>query len=216
MKTKHFALLCILLMFCQLLQTDSETVKERKRERQNNGRGERAQARHSNNPKGRRNREQRGSLTKGKFITKEKVECSWTVNEKETTLLKVDCKKGEDAFSCAFSGSPSTCPRYAENQKVFWKEITRSLKKQKNLCKDPKALLKSKVCKTGPPTAHLRLVMDAKPETPTPKQPEKESSDCVEDIDYVDQRKVAEEHCSEMWQHLCYFIVSMIQDKKCK
>ncbi|XP_034264773.2 fibroblast growth factor-binding protein 1 [Pantherophis guttatus] len=215
MKTKYFALLCILMMFCQLLQADSETVKERKRERLNNGRGGRAQAVHNRNAKSQRNRGQRGSPTKGKFINKEKAECSWIVNEKETTLLKVDCKKGKDAFSCAFSGSPPTCPWYAENQKVFWKEITRSLKKQKNLCKDPKTLLKSKVCKTGPPTAHLRLVMEAKPETPTPQQPKKESSDCVEDIDYVDQRKVAEEYCSEMWQNLCYFIISMIQDKKC-
>lgn len=215
MKTNHFALLCILMMFCQLLQADSETVKGRKREKPNNGRGGRAQAGPNKNAKDQRNRGQRGSPTKGKFTTKEKAECSWIINEKETALLTVDCKKGEDAFSCAFSGSPSTCPRYAENQKVFWKEITRSLKKQKNLCKDPKTLLKSKVCKTGPPTAHLRLLMDAKPETPIPKQPEKESSDCVEDIDYVDQKKVAEEYCSETWQNLCYFIISMIQDKKC-
>ncbi|XP_039182473.1 fibroblast growth factor-binding protein 1 [Crotalus tigris] len=215
MKTKHFALLCILMMFCQLLQVDSEIVKERKRERPNNGREGRVQAGHNKNAKGQRNRGQKGFPTKGKFTTKEKAECSWTINEKETTLLKVDCKKGEDALSCAFSGSPSTCPQYTENQKVFWKEITRSLKKQKNLCKDPKAVLKSKVCKIGPPTAHLRLVMDTKPEIPTPKQPEKESSDCVEDIDYVDQRKVAEENCSEMWQNLCYFIISMIQNKKC-
>ncbi|XP_013915473.1 PREDICTED: fibroblast growth factor-binding protein 1-like [Thamnophis sirtalis] len=215
MKTKHFALLCIFMMFCQMLQADSETVKERKREKPNNGRAGRAQAGPNKNAKGQRNRGQRGSPTKGKFTTKEKAECSWTINEKETALLKVDCKKGEDAFSCAFSGSPSTCPQYAEKQKVFWKEITRSLKKQKNLCKDPKTLLKSKVCKAGPPTAHLRLLMDAKPETPIPKQPEKESSDCVEDIDYVDQKKVAEEYCSETWQNLCYFIISMVQDKKC-
>ncbi|XP_070613436.1 fibroblast growth factor-binding protein 1-like [Erythrolamprus reginae] len=215
MKTKHFALLCILMIFCQLLQADGETMKERKRERPNNGRGGRVQAGHNKNAKGQRNRGQRSSPTKGKFITKEKAECSWTVNEKETTLLKVDCKKGEDAFSCAFSGSPATCPRYAESQKIFWKEIIRSLKKQTNLCNNPKALLKSKVCKTGPLTAHFRLVMDAKTETPTPQQPKKESSDCVEDIDYVDQRKVAEEYCSDMWQNLCYFVISMIQDKKC-
>ncbi|KAM6441430.1 fibroblast growth factor-binding protein 1 isoform 1-T3 [Liasis olivaceus] len=210
MKVKHFALLCVLMMFSQLLQADSETVKERKRERPNNSRGGKGQPGSSKNARGQRNRGQNGSPMKGKFTTKEKAECSWSVNEKETTLLTVDCKRGEDAFSCAFSGSPSTCQRYAENQKVFWKEITRSLKKQKNLCKDHKAVLKSKVCKTGPPTAHLRLVMDAKQEIS-----KKEPIDCVEDDDYVDQKKVAEQHCSELWQPLCHFFISMIQDKKC-
>ncbi|XP_063166340.1 fibroblast growth factor-binding protein 1-like [Candoia aspera] len=213
MKIKRFALLCVFMMFSQLLQADSETVKERGRERPNNSRGGRAQPGPNKNARGQRNRGQNGSHMKGKFTTKEKAECSWNVNEKETVLLTVDCKNGDNDFSCAFSGSPSTCQRYAENKKVFWKEITRSLKKQKNLCKDPKALLKAKVCKTGPPTAHLRLVMDARQETP--KQPEKGSSDCVEEVDYMDQKKVAEEYCSETWQPLCYFLVSMIQDKKC-
>uniref|UniRef100_A0A8D2KRS4 Fibroblast growth factor binding protein 1 n=1 Tax=Varanus komodoensis TaxID=61221 RepID=A0A8D2KRS4_VARKO len=184
----------------------------------------------SDNQNGRsqKNRGAKGSH-KGKFTTKEKSECTWTLNEAETATLKIDCKSKEDTFSCEFSGNPSTCPQYAKNQKAFWKQITRSLKKQKNICKDPKSILKSKLCKTGPPTAHLRLVTlasqnpkEEKPShhakedsLPAENKPGKASSDCVEEEDYIDQRKVAEEYCGESWLSLCNFFVAMIQDKKC-
>ncbi|XP_062991476.1 fibroblast growth factor-binding protein 1 [Elgaria multicarinata webbii] len=236
MKIRYFALLCALIVFSQLLQADCESQKESRKERANSGKGGRTQPGSDNqNKRGQKNRGEKGSL-KGKFTTKEKSECTWTLNEAETATLKVDCKREENTFSCEFSGNPSTCAQYGKNQKAFWKQITRSLKKQRNICKDPKSTLKSRLCKTGPPTAHLRLVtrtsQDSKQEetvhhgretsrSPAPpvaseKQPGRESSDCVEEADYVDQKKVAEQHCSESWLSLCHFFVSMVQDKKCK
>uniref|UniRef100_A0A803SKM4 Fibroblast growth factor binding protein 1 n=1 Tax=Anolis carolinensis TaxID=28377 RepID=A0A803SKM4_ANOCA len=176
---------------------------------------------------GSNNQRTRGS-PKGKFTTKDKAMCTWTLHEAEMATLNINCKKEENTFSCKFSGKPSTCPQYAENKKMFWKQITRSLKKKQNICGDPKGILKSKVCSKGPPAAHLRLVTQAslkpkqeKPSVqvtsiPTGNQPGESSSDCVEDVDYIDQRKVAEEYCSESWLSLCNFFISMMQDKKCK
>ncbi|XP_042326527.1 fibroblast growth factor-binding protein 1 [Sceloporus undulatus] len=231
MKFGRFALLCALIMFSQLLQANCERQKGRKKERLNSETSEPD----NQNGRGQKTRGQKGSL-KGKFTTKEKAVCTWTVDEAEIATLNIDCKKEESTFSCEFSGNPSTCPSYAENKKNFWKQITRSLKKKKNICEDPKGILKSKICSKGPPSAHLRLVNQASqkpkqekpihhgretslaPATPVAAghQPGEASSDCVEEVDYIDQRKVAEEYCSETWLSLCNFFISMIQDKKCK
>ncbi|KAJ7329206.1 hypothetical protein JRQ81_015380 [Phrynocephalus forsythii] len=234
MKVRHFALLCALFMFSQLLQAEGERQKGRKKEKANNGKGGRPQSA-SNNQNGRDQKApgQKGSL-KGKFITKEKFVCTWMVNEFETATLKIDCKKEEDTFSCEFFSNPSTCPQYPENKKAFWKQITRSLKKKKNMCQDSTSVVKSRLCNKGPPSAHLRLIkqipendkqkkpvshekVPLTPVTPveTENQPEKTASECVEDIDYIDQSKVAEEYCSETWLSLCKFFISMVQDKKC-
>ncbi|XP_061440674.1 fibroblast growth factor-binding protein 1 [Rhineura floridana] len=234
MKIRRFAVLCVLVVFSQMLQADCERQKERKRERTNTGKGEKLEPGSNNrNGRGQKTQGQKGSL-KGKFVTKEKSACTWALNEAETASLKVDCKRGESTFSCEFSGSPSSCPQYAENKKSFWKQITRSLKKQKNICEDPKSILKSRICKKGPSTAHLRLVtphssrqdkpvqhgkdtsLAPVPPVTSETQPGKASSDCVDDIDYIDQSKVAEEYCSESWLSICNFFISMVQDKKCK
>ncbi|XP_060632133.2 fibroblast growth factor-binding protein 1 [Anolis sagrei] len=228
MKFRHFALLCTFIIFSQLLHVDCERQKERKKERLNSEKGQRAQAGSNNqNERGQRTRGQKGS-PKGKFTTKDKATCTWTLHEAEMATLNINCRKEESTFSCEFSGKPSTCPQYAENKKMFWKQITRSLKKKQNICDDPKGILKSKVCSKGPPAAHLRLVAQTslKPKqekplvpvtsVPTGNQPRESSSDCVEDVDYIDQQKVAEEYCSETWLSLCHFFISMVQDKKCK
>ncbi|XP_060103273.1 fibroblast growth factor-binding protein 1 [Heteronotia binoei] len=221
MKIRCLALLCALIVFSQILHTDCERQKERKKEPTRPGKG------------GRQGRGQKGAH-KGRFISKEKSPCTWTLSESETATLKIDCKREDHNVSCVFSGNPSSCPQFSENRKAFWKQITRSLKKKKNICEDPKEVLKSSVCKKGPASAHLRLVSSpsSKQENPvlqgretslataspnTPKNlPERGSSDCVEDVDYIDQRNVAEEYCSELWLSLCHFVVKMLQDKKCK
>ncbi|XP_020662245.3 fibroblast growth factor-binding protein 1 [Pogona vitticeps] len=236
MEVRHFALLCALFMFSQLLQAECERQKERKKERANAGKDGRLQSASNNqNGKSKKTPGQKSSL-KGKFITKEKFVCTWMVNEAQTAMLKIDCKKEAKAFSCEFSGNPSTCPQYPENRKAFWKQITRSLKNKKMMCQDSKSILKSRLCNKGPPSAHLRLITQkaehAKQEKPashkkevsltpvtpvtTENQPGKASSECVEDTDYIDQSKVAEEYCSESWLSLCKFFISMIQDKKCQ
>ncbi|XP_054854647.1 fibroblast growth factor-binding protein 1 [Eublepharis macularius] len=235
MKIGCLALLCTLIVLSQILHADCEGKKERKKERTNTGKGGRQHSGSSpQNGNGQKARGQKGNH-KGKFISKEKSQCTWTLNEGEAATLKIDCKREGHDVSCTFSGNPSTCPQFSENRNLFWKQITRSLKRQKNICEDSKGILKSQICKKGPASAHLRMVVTShnfereKPvlhgrETLTgtgspvssENLPEQGSSDCVEDIDYVDQKKVAEQYCSESWLSLCNFFVSMLQDKKCK
>lgn len=234
MKVRFFAIFCVLIMISQMLPADCEKQKERKKDRAGGGRAGKPEPGTDNwNGKGQKTRGQKAP-SKGKFISKEKSECTWTLSEAEMVTLKIDCKRGESRFSCRFAGNPSTCPQYAGNQKAFWKQITRSLKKQKNICEDPKGILKSSVCKKGPASAHLKLVtaLDSEQEKPVHdesvvfvapmtsvapgQQPTHASSDCVEDVEDIDQRKVAEEYCSANWVSLCNFFISMVQDKRCK
>lgn len=234
MKTSCLALLCTLIVLSQILHTDCERQKERKKEQTHTGKVGRQESRSSpQDGKGQRDRGQKVAQ-KGKFISKEKSPCTWMLSESETSTLKIDCKKEDHNISCVFSGNPSTCPQFSENRNVFWKQITRSLKKKKNICEDPKDILKSSVCRKGPASAHLRQLSshNSKQDNPvlhgikassatifsnaSKNLPERGSSDCVEDVDYIDQRKVAEEYCSELWLSLCHFFVAMLQDKKCK
>lgn len=234
MKIRCLALLCALIVFSQILHTDCERQKERKKEQTERSKGGRQESRSNHqNGKGQKGRGQKGAH-KGKFISKEKSPCTWTLSEGEIATLKIDCKKEDRNISCAFSGNPSTCPQFSENRNIFWKQITRSLKKKKNICEDPKDILKSSVCKKGPASAHLRLVNSHNPKQEDPvlherktssatvspnaaeNPPKRGSSDCVEDVDYVDQEKVAEDYCPEPWLSLCRFFVAMVQDKKCK
>uniref|UniRef100_A0A8B9SBP3 Fibroblast growth factor binding protein 1 n=1 Tax=Apteryx owenii TaxID=8824 RepID=A0A8B9SBP3_APTOW len=175
---------------------------------------------------------------KGKFKTKENAECTWAVADINAATVHIECKNGESKFWCEFSGDPSTCPQYVANQKSYWKQVSRSLKKQKQICQDPKSVLKSKVCRKGPQSAHLKLTgsslltsmgpvkmnathhakegaQTSASASVTKKQPEQNSQDCVEDIDYIDQKKVAKEYCPESLLSFCNFFITMIQDKKC-
>ncbi|XP_048365701.1 fibroblast growth factor-binding protein 1-like [Sphaerodactylus townsendi] len=234
MKVRCLALLCVLIVFSQIAHTDCRRQKERKKGQTDTDKGERLESGSSpRNGKGQSGRGQRGAH-KGKFISKEKSQCTWTLSERETATLKIDCKEKDRNVSCVFSGHPSTCPQFSENRNAFWKQITRSLKKKKDICEDPKGILKSQVCKKGPASAHLRLVTshnsqrdnlglqerETLPPAASPEAsenlPEQGSRDCVEDVDYIDQTKVAEEYCSETWLSLCKFFVTMLQDKKCK
>uniref|UniRef100_A0A8C4U0W9 Fibroblast growth factor binding protein 1 n=1 Tax=Falco tinnunculus TaxID=100819 RepID=A0A8C4U0W9_FALTI len=177
------------------------------------------------------------SSPKGKFKTKENAECTWAVTDTNAAAVHVECKHGDSKFWCEFSGDPSTCAQYAANQKSYWKQVSRSLRKQKQICQDPKSVLKSKVCRKGPRSAHLKLthsslltavgpaegtIHHAKEVVQTPaaasvteKKLEHSRQDCVEDIDYIDQKKVAEEYCPESLLSFCNFFITMVQDKKC-
>ncbi|NWI63341.1 FGFP1 protein, partial [Todus mexicanus] len=178
------------------------------------------------------------SSPKGKFKTKENAACSWEVTDMNALTVFVECKHGDSKFWCEFSGDPSTCEKYAANQKTYWKQVSRSLKKLKQICQDPQSVLKSKVCKKAPRSARLKLtrsslvksvdpaqsntIHHAKEVVQTPaaasvteKKPEHSSQDCVEDVDYIDQKKVAEEYCPESLLSFCNFFITMVQDKKC-
>ncbi|NWH66994.1 FGFP1 protein, partial [Geococcyx californianus] len=230
--------LFLLILVSQMLLTNCERQKERKKGRKGIEDGGKAQTEsNQGNVRGRKLKGGKAS-PKGKFKTKESVECTWAVTDMNATTLRVECKHGDSEFWCQFSGDPSTCSHYAMNQKSYWKQVSRSLKKQKQICQDPKSVLKSKVCRKGPRSAHLKLthsslltsvglakgntihhakevVQTPGPASVTEKKPEHSNQDCVEDIDYIDQKKVAEEYCPESLLSLCNFFITMVQDKKC-
>ncbi|XP_074721148.1 fibroblast growth factor-binding protein 1 [Strix uralensis] len=241
MRIKSFGLLCMLILVSQMLLANCERQgKERKKGRQGiEDKGKKNDKTESNQENQNRQKSKGGKASpKGKFKTKENAECTWAVTEMNAATVHVECKHGDREFWCEFSGDPSTCPQYAENQKSYWKQVSRSLKKQKQICQDPKSVLKSKVCRKGPRSAHLKLtgsslltsVGPAKGNTThhakevvqtpaaasvTKKKLEHSPQDCVEDIDYIDQKKVAEEYCPESLLSFCNFFITMVQDKKC-
>ncbi|NXG73193.1 FGFP1 protein, partial [Baryphthengus martii] len=230
--------LCLLILVSLMLLANCETQKERKKEKQDiEDSGKKHTESQQENEKGQKSKGGKSSLT-GKFKNKENVECTWAVTDMNPVTVRVDCKHGGSEFWCEFSGDPSTCAEYAANQKPYWKQVSRSLKKQKQICQDPKSVLKSKICKQAPRSARLKLTHSsllksvgpvkrntfhqAKEVVQTPpaasvteKKPQHSPQDCVEDIDYIDQKKVAEEYCPESLLSFCNFFITMVQDKKC-
>ncbi|NXP04501.1 FGFP1 protein, partial [Thinocorus orbignyianus] len=231
-------LLCVLILVSQVLLVNCERQKERKKERHGIEDGGKKQTEpKQENEKGQKS-EGGKALPKGKFKTKENAECTWAVTDTKAATVHVVCKHGDSEFWCEFSGDPSTCPQYAANQRSYWKQVSRSLKKQKQICQDPKSVLKSKVCRKSPQSAHFKLtrsslltsvgparakaVHHTKEAVQTPaatsvteKKQEHHPEDCVEDVDYIDQKKVAEEYCPESLLSFCNFFITMVQDKKC-
>ncbi|XP_042197446.1 fibroblast growth factor-binding protein 1-like [Callorhinchus milii] len=141
----------LLLLLCaaqQLLLTAGAAARDRGRGK---GRGGR-----------RRGKE---AATRGKFVNREKAECTWAVSGEGAAaeaaagsrLLRVQCRQGEADFWCEFSGLPSACAKYRSDAGSYWKQIARALKKQRGLCAAKAALLKTKVCRAGPRAAHLGL-----------------------------------------------------------
>ncbi|XP_009097832.3 fibroblast growth factor-binding protein 1 [Serinus canaria] len=238
MRIKSFGLLCVLMLVSQMLLANCERQKERKKGRQGIEHGGKKQKEsNQGNEKGQRSKGGKSS-PKGKFETKENAECTWSVMDTKAVTVHVQCKHGDREFWCEFSGDPSGCAQYAANQKSYWKQVSRSLKKQKQICQDPKSVLKSKLCRKGPRSAHLRLTHSSLPtavgpakentmhhtkeavQTPadasvTKKRLEHSPQDCVEDVDYIDQKKVAEEYCPEGLLSFCNFFITMVQDKRC-
>ncbi|XP_068925546.1 fibroblast growth factor-binding protein 1 [Petaurus breviceps papuanus] len=235
MKIKCIALFSILLLVSQLFLVDCEKQKKRK-----NGRDSKGEWKQLGSPdKNERGQKAKGGkkLPRGRFSTQENVPCTWAVTEKDGVTLKVQCKGQETQFECTYAGNPSSCPHFAGNEKAYWKQIGRALRKQKNLCADPKSVLKSRVCKKGAREAHLKMVDSTlkdrsqekgkkDPQIPDstgrpaavtvqPASQQSTTQKCVEDIEVINQRRIAKEYCGESWSSLCTFLITMLQDKKC-
>ncbi|XP_043825786.1 fibroblast growth factor-binding protein 1 [Dromiciops gliroides] len=230
MKIKCIALFSILLLVSQLFLVECEKQKKRKNGRDGKGEGKEPGSA-GTHERGQKTKGEK-KLPRGKFSTRENVPCTWAVTEKEGVTLKVQCKGQETQFECTYTGNPSSCSHFVGNEKAYWKQIGRALRKQKNLCADPKSVLKSRVCKKGSKEAHLKMVastlkdgsQDKKgrehPQTPAPTaalptSQQSTTEKCVEDVEVINQRKVAEEYCGESWSSLCTFLLTMLQDKKC-
>ncbi|XP_029446539.1 fibroblast growth factor-binding protein 1 [Rhinatrema bivittatum] len=245
MKIRSLTFLCILVLLSQLLLVNCNQHEEGKQKKENKekpqdagkqkgtGKGERKQVGADQNEKGQR--PNRGKGVHGKFSSKDKAECTWSVTGEDTVHLKVECTQGNASFWCVFAGNPSSCMHFKADSKSYWKQIGRAVKKQKQLCKSPKSVLKSKVCKKGPQEAHLSLTSSslvkmgnlnkdeatahekAKPHNAEPMEKDlvKDDTKCSEDEDPIDQKKLAEEYCGKTWGSVCTVFFSMVQSKKC-
>ncbi|XP_014866516.1 PREDICTED: fibroblast growth factor-binding protein 1-like [Poecilia mexicana] len=173
---------------------------------------------------GRRGREDRGHRKErsglsrvkpvgDKLVTKDGSRCTWTVTDNDPLFLFVTCKKGEKSFNCRYVGRPALCPQYRSNTLLYWKQITRALKKQSSLCHNEKLLVRAGMCKHAPREAHFRLVVSQKTVTPSPyipAAPVTAAKSCL-----PKNKKLAKEFCSDSWSSVCTFFSTMVNNYDC-
>ncbi|XP_048033086.1 fibroblast growth factor-binding protein 1 [Megalobrama amblycephala] len=171
-------------------------------------RGRRAQTDRKGRVRGQRNE----SGLKGRFSLKDGARCSWlAARVGDAFELGVTCKNGAKTFGCEYEAKPATCQQYASNTKAYWKQIARSLKKQKRLCRDSTAMVKAGMCRSAPADAHFRL-KDARPSSRVPLPTPAGNNHCP---DRIERLKVAEEYCSSSWSSLCTFFFLMLENDEC-
>ncbi|XP_016409800.1 fibroblast growth factor-binding protein 1-like [Sinocyclocheilus rhinocerous] len=167
-------------------------------------RGRRAQA----DRKGKRRGQRNESDLRGRFSLKDGARCSWrAARGGDAFVLGVTCKNGPKTFGCEYVAKPTACEQYASNTKAYWKQITRSLKKQRRLCRDSAAMVKAGMCRS----AHFRL-KDTRPSSRVPLPPTAGNNHCP---DRIERLKVAEEYCSRAWSSLCAFFFLMLENDEC-
>ncbi|XP_020504146.2 fibroblast growth factor-binding protein 1 [Labrus bergylta] len=153
---------------------------------------------------------------KGKVVTKGELECTWAATGEDVFILGVSCKKGGKSFSCEYVSRPTLCPQFASDAKLYWKQIARALKKQKNLCQDGAALVRAGMCRRADRGAHFRLrntqrkTKNDPPPPPSPQPAPGAVKSCQSD-----NMKLAEEYCNRSWSSVCTFFFTMVQDYDC-
>ncbi|XP_043918138.1 fibroblast growth factor-binding protein 1 [Protopterus annectens] len=244
MKFNYFVTLFVVIVASYLLlEVECEKQKEGKKERgkdksQSNGNQKEVDKENKNKSgtkisdgkeqKSKRNK----SAPEGNFATKDKAQCTWAVTGNDILSLSVNCQQGINTIWCEFTGRPTSCSDFQANQKNYWKQIARALKKQNNICREQSAVLKSKVCKKGPGEAHLKLTnsfLHANNPLENVKENIKQGTEFVPAVDSnnvnnnctddsegnVDYKTLAEEYCGESWSSMCTFFLSMFKNKSC-
>ncbi|XP_030646325.1 fibroblast growth factor-binding protein 1 [Chanos chanos] len=150
---------------------------------------------------------------KGRF-SKDKAQCTWVATGEDVFVLGVNCKKETESFDCEYVAKPNACPQYASKSKTYWKQIARSLKKQKRLCHDATSLVRAGMCRKAPNDAHFKLNVAPSAQVANPQSQSTQSSSklCPE---RVDRQRLAAEYCSSSWSSLCTFFFSMIENEDC-
>ncbi|KAM4732416.1 fibroblast growth factor-binding protein 1 [Anableps anableps] len=148
-----------------------------------------------------------------KLVTKDGSRCTWTVTDNDPLILFITCRKGERSFVCRYTARPALCPQYTSNPLLYWKQITRALKKQNSLCLNETALVRAGMCKRAPREAHFRLAVAQKTVIPSPyipPAPNRATKSCL-----PKNKKLAKEFCSDAWSSLCIFFSTMVNNYDC-
>ncbi|KAL2077634.1 hypothetical protein ACEWY4_027138 [Coilia grayii] len=152
------------------------------------------------------------AMFKGRFSAKDKSQCTWVAAGDDDVVLDVSCKKGGKSFECTYIAKPTTCPQYTSNAKLYWKQISRSLKKQRKLCYDRTSLVKAGMCRKAPEEAHFKLSQIPK-EAAKPTPPSSKDNELCPD--QIDKKAFVEGYCTRSWTSLCTFLFTMIQNEDC-
>ncbi|XP_054461115.1 fibroblast growth factor-binding protein 1-like [Anoplopoma fimbria] len=170
------------------------------------------------------------AVSNGKFSIRDTMQCTWGSREVRSTVrLSVKCEDRETRVQCVYNGKPQRCPGYQNNNKGYWKQVARALKRlQGNTCKDERVQVRAAMCKREPRTAHFKLdvsssvgsAQSGEPEATKPPPPRSVSiaappagpTACTVRADH---RKTAEENCSGSWASVCNFFLSMLQSEDC-
>lgn len=147
---------------------------------------------------------------KGKLVTKDKSVCTWTATGEDLVLLNVLCEKDGRSFSCEYSARPALCLHFTSNQELYWKQISRALKKHKKPCEDSNTLVKAAMCRRSPREAHFILHHVGAMKKDFPASAATAVSSCKSE-----NKKLAEEFCIQSWSSFCTFLFTMIKDSDC-
>ncbi|XP_047435086.1 fibroblast growth factor-binding protein 1-like [Mugil cephalus] len=175
-----------------------------------------------------------GGTGKGKFSTKDKMQCVWSAREVgENVKLSVKCENpearirgGTTDLSCEYNARPQSCQGYNANPSGFWKQVGRAFKKlQGKVCREGRALVKAGMCKNAPRDAHFKLDMSSSvassqsgdPETapPLPPRPTSSTTGTTLCTKRADHRETSKEYCGGSWASVCSFFFSMLQSEDC-
>lgn len=147
------------------------------------------------------------SPVKGKFDAKDKSQCTWVATGDDVFVLGVTCRKGSKSFNCEYVATPAVCPQYTSNANLYWKQISRALRKQKKLCQDTTALVRAGMCRKAPKEAHFKLNKNpSRISTPSPLPPAG-----LKSCNKVDNEKLAGEYCNGSWSSFCTFFFTIVQ-----
>ncbi|XP_003465119.1 fibroblast growth factor-binding protein 1 [Cavia porcellus] len=151
MRVHNLTLLSLLLLASQVL---TQKVKNEAKHRQIST----ADGDSSVLDKAQSKQRSRTSITNGKFVSRDQgASCTWTTAAQEPGVaLRVECTQAQHRLSCVFAGNPTECLKH-HSEKIYWKQITRMLHRQKNICRDSKSVLKTKVCRKKFPESNLKL-----------------------------------------------------------
>uniref|UniRef100_A0A3Q2ZJ23 Fibroblast growth factor binding protein 1a n=2 Tax=Hippocampus comes TaxID=109280 RepID=A0A3Q2ZJ23_HIPCM len=138
------------------------------------------------------------------FRGRDKRGCSWAAaGEGHDITLVVTCADRGSASICEYTATPSSCPGYTADAKLYWKQIGRALRRHGALCQVGGAPVRAAVCRRAPPEAHFRLrTKEALPITSV--------KSCI-----PENRKLAREYCEEAWSDFCTFLFTMVQGDAC-